>query len=80
MIKFTFKMFILYIILCSIGFYGLLSLLITSRIDINLFYIMTACMGLIFSIIVIVFSYLNQNINNLENEIERLQRKLDEKY
>lgn len=80
MIKFTFKMFILYIILCSIGFYGLLSLLITSRIDVNLFYIMTACMGLIFTIITLALNYLHQNINYLENEIEKLNRRLDDKY
>jgi len=41
---------------------------------------MTACMGLIFTIITLALNYLHQNINYLENEIEKLNRRLDDKY
>ncbi len=80
MIKLNFNRFILYIILCSIGLFCPLYLLMTSKIDVILFFIMTISMGLIFTIITLALNYLHQNINYLENEIEKLNRRLDDKY
>ena len=79
MIKLNFKIFILHIILCIIGFVCPSYLLVTSKIDKTLFLIMTVWIGLIITIITLTLNYFYQNINNLENDIKRINRKLDDK-